>query len=162
MNRDLNLTWTEHPDDRVGPRLECVASTWEGTRCDYGEALKGTRANCATFVWAIVAELCRMPAPPFEIDMRSVLHHRKPGLLAIRKLRLTYPMTRVRDGSAMPGDIIVAGLTHGGPSHVMVVGSTKNTVWHCTHHGVCRGGWVLPGNSRLMKVYRPDSDRWFR
>lgn len=153
--RPFDLTWTEAPAD-CG-KLRVVLESWRGTPCKDGEALKGTRANCATFVWAVMLELHRPnPAPePFLFRMADVHHGPHPAALAaVGRFKETFHLEQIEGSEVRPGDILVAGPAHGGPSHLMIVGPRKNTVWHCTPQGVQMGGWILPGSLRLNGVFR--------
>ena len=159
----IPLNWTPSQDERVEAYLNVVLGSWEGTRCADGVALKGTRANCATFIWALLAELCHMrDLPEFTFQMGAVFHNAKPGLAAMKRFVDTFPIEPLDGEDVQPGDVIMAGLCHGGPSHLMMVGTRKNTVWHSTHAGVCFGGWVLPDDTQYQATYRCDISRWFR
>ena len=155
--------WRPSRDDRIDSYLDTVLSSWKGTPSEDGIAVKGTRANCATFIWALLVELNHMRRMrQFSFRMNDVLHRPGPGMRALQLFLRTFPLRRISGRNVRPVDFMIAGLRHGGPAHLMVVGTRRNTVWHSTHAGVCQGGWVLPNDMIFMRVYRCDLRRWFR
>lgn len=127
---------------------------WAGTK---GEAVKGVKADCVSFVAAVVREVgaCSdLAIPPY------VTHFGGPPMLQlllntlanVPNLKLV-AMEPKGPPETMAGDLLVLS-NHKGRHHLAIVSS--GVIWHCTESGgVCRASLGDPMLLRaLVAVYR--------
>lgn len=165
--RELSLPNKLAPSEAnmIEARLALVISNWEGTPYMSGQQQRGTAADCIGFVFGVVDEMYGRKSPDRTVlPPDTAMHSREQALATIRALRRLYaPNEPVTDGTIEPGDIIVTGHRQGGPGHVMIAGSKRNTLWHCVNEiGVCQTGiGFADGYERIFGVYRfNDRERW--
>lgn len=165
----MPAAWTPI-DEELTPVLERllgILDGWRGTPYASGQRRRGSGADCVGFVCGALDDLDgRARASDPRIPPDTALHDPRKSVSAVRGLLETYlPWERVESGLLQPGDVLVVGPRGAGPSHAMLVGPVRNTVWHCTAGaGVHQAGWALgTGYERLHAAYRlGDRERWLR
>ena len=146
-------------------RMQVVLESWEGTKYGSGQRCRGVLADCVGAVFGCIDDVDGRPraqAPTMPPD--SALHDPDTSAAALAALRALYEPVEVLSGSdVQPFDILVVGPAFGGPSHAILVGPQKNTLWHCTpSSGFHRAGWALgTGYEICHGAFRiGDRERW--
>jgi cell wall-associated NlpC family hydrolase len=163
----LSATWQALPEalQPSQERFRAALERWRGTPYASGQRAPGAGADCMGFVLGVVDDVDgRSRAHDPRIPPDTALHDPKRSARAVRDILAVYaPWERVENGLLQPLDILIVGPAGAGPSHGMIVGPTRNTIWHCTPTaGVHQAGWCLgTGYDRLHHVYRlADRERW--
>lgn len=151
----------------VYERMHDVLLGWQGTRYGSGQRCRGVLADCVGFVFGAIDDVDGRPraqSPSMPAD--TALHDAASSAEAMRALRDLYePVEVVTGRDVQPFDILVVGPSGGGPGHAILVGPTRNTLWHCTPGaGVHQAGWALgTGYEVLHGAFRiGDRERWYR
>lgn len=154
-------------DAQVMLNMLDVLDGWADTRYGSGQRCRGVLADCIGFVFGAIDDLDGRPraqAPSMPPD--TALHDPASSSEALRALRALYePVEALTSPEVQPFDILCVGPSLGGPSHAMLVGPAKNTIWHCTPGaGVHQAGWSLgAGYEVLHGAFRiGDRRRWLR
>lgn len=156
-------------DPRAISNLGDVLRSWAGTPYSSGQRLRGRAADCIGAVFGAIDELDGRPrAQDPGLPQDTAMHHRESAVVAMREIMRRYaPLRKLQsvDGAPIvvqPGDLVVTGLSNGGPGHIEIVGSRKNELWHATAGpGFHQGGWSLLSEQVLYGVWRPEEkDRW--
>lgn len=146
--------------------MNVVLAAWEGTRYGSGQRCRGVLADCVGAVFGCIDDLDGRPraqSPQMPADV--ALHDPETSMEALQALRALYEPIHVVSGPVQPFDILVVGPTLSGPSHIMLVGTGRNHLWHCTSGaGFHRSGWSLgTGYEVLHGIFRiGDRERWLR
>lgn len=168
----LYLRWTplriaEIDQSATLEAMHDVLAGWEGTRYGSGQRCRGVLADCIGAVFGCIDDLDGRPraqAPSMPPD--SAVHDPSTAAAALRALRELYqPIESLSGVEVQPFDIVVVGPLGGGPSHAMLVGPQRNTLWHCTPGaGFHRAGWSLgEGYEVCHSAARiGDRHRWLR
>lgn len=166
------LVWAPLPRELRGAqwKLEAALRAWKNTPYRSGQRLRGVGGDCIGDVFGVIDDIDGRPRaqnPVLPAD--TALHDPESAHEAVGILRRLYsPAKRLHwtDGTleVQPGDLLVVGPSLGGPGHLMIVGTQKNTIWHASNsaEGFCMTGWALgDGFERLFAVYRlGDRERW--
>ena len=167
--RKLHLRWEPLPWLFV-PLLRpmsTILAAWEGTKYGSGQSCRGALADCIGFVFGAIDDLDGRPrARSATMPPDTALHDPETSSEALRALRALYePIEVISSAYVQPFDIVVVGPSLGGPSHAMLVGPQKNTLWHATPaSGVHRAGWALgDGYEAFHGAFRiSDRTRWLK
>lgn len=164
----MELVWTPYSDRKpslMTHTLGGVLAGWKGTPYRSGQQCKGYGVDCVRFVCAVLDELEGKSRGFKTLPPDAALHAPEVARLVMRRIMRTFwPWDSVLDGTAEPGDVLVAGPRHGGPGHAIIVGPTRNTLWEATYPRVRQTGWGLQGSihNKLFRVLRMRnrSERW--
>lgn len=172
--RHLALTWAPLPVElgNAQERLEAALQAWAGTPYISGQRLCGVGCDCIGGVYGVIDEVDgRKRAQDPQLPPDTAMHDPTSAYRAVAAIRRLYsPAERLRRQGGIlvvqPGDQVVVGSNNGGPGHLMLVGTRKNTLWHAAGRGARfeQTGWALgDGFERLFAVYRlGDRERWMR
>lgn len=146
-------------------RFEQILAEWEGTKYRSGANSKGEVADCLGFGFGVIDELYRRVSPAIErLPADTALHDPATARAALRVLlRIYQPAEEVTNGLVEPADILITQAPKGGPGHLMLVGPSRNTLWHCNAGvGVQRSGFSLPAEfAQVHSIYRfSDREKW--
>jgi hypothetical protein len=164
------LTWSEGGlSPEVLINLDRVLRSWARTPYSSGQRLKGRGADCIGSVFGVIDELDgRLRAQDPGLPQDTAMHHRDTAVVAMKEILRRYAPLRKLGAMGRaplvvePGDLLVTGLSNGGPGHLEMVGARKNELWHATAGpGFHQGGWSLLSEQVLYGVWRPEEkDRW--
>ena len=149
-------------------RLEGVLASWEGSSYESGASVRGVAADCIGSIFGILDDLDaqgRGRTSPLPHD--AAMHNRAAAMSTMRELITRYrpnvslPISSDGFFHVQPGDIVATGYPNGGPGHVEMVGTRKNTLWHALpESGFHQTGFgLLEGAQLIWRVYRV-GDRW--
>jgi hypothetical protein len=146
--------------------LENILLAWSHTEYGSGQRCRGIAADCIGFVCGALDDIDgRARARDPRIPPDSALHDPERSKQAMRDILAVYePWVPVRD-ALEPFDVVIVGPAGGGPGHAMLVGTRRNTLWHCSQErGVHMSGWSLgEGYESLHAAFRlGDRERWIR
>jgi len=143
--------------DQATEKLRQVIQLWENTPYMPGQQVVGVGVDCVRFVCQVFKALHNLPEIPLEkVPADASMHSREGAIRTMRKIMKAYaPIVQVTDGSIEPGDVIIVGYAGGGPGHAMLVGTTKNAIYHADSTGVIRTGLgVVGGQQTVFGVFR--------
>lgn len=147
-----SLSWA------VQQRIDSALSGWAGTPYGSGQQCKGEGVDCIRYLAAFVDEMYGHKRCPTERLPQDYSMHTRAGAISVmRKILRIYPeMKKVPGTTLEPGDVVVVGPKEGGPSHCLIVGAKKNTMWHAANNtGVCMTGWgLMRDQQKIFRVYR--------
>lgn len=149
----------------VSVRIAKTLRSWEGTKYGSGQSCKGTLADCIGFGCGVIAELRRIPLDDLpRLPPDTCFHAPETARAAMRVLLEAFaPVIAIEDAQVQPLDVVISGPPDGGPGHMMLVGTQRNTLWHVNRGGlVCYTGFgFMHDAQRLFAVYRPtDKASW--
>jgi hypothetical protein len=139
-------------------KLEILFDQWKGTPYMAGNQCKQSGVDCVRWVTAILDMMYGRPPTDIKtLPSDASFHNKRAAMRAMLKIKRLYPHCKVlRNNPLEPGDLIIVGPPGGGPGHAMLVGTEKNTLWHCApRSGVCKTGWsLIVGHQHIFRVYR--------
>lgn len=161
--------WEPLADPVAQGALERVLQSWAGTKYGLGQQCKGVATDCVRFVCGVLDELSGKQTPIHTLPPDTCFHAPELAIAGTHRIKSLYePVEEISDGCVQPGDVVVTGPKEAGPSHAMIVGSRKNTVWHCASLGRRVGvtvtgllGCYMMGH-RVFMVYRLKNRTWGR
>lgn len=144
--------------DIINLRLNTLFDGWQGTPYMAGNQCKQSGVDCVRWVTAVLdAMYNRTSTDIVTLPSDASFHNKRGAMKAMLHIKRLYPHCKVlRQAPLEPGDLVIVGPPGGGPGHAMLVGTQKNTLWHCApHSGVCKTGWSLAvGHQHIFRVYR--------
>lgn len=139
-------------------KLAVLFQQWQGTPYMAGNQCIQKGVDCVRWVTAVLDMMYdRAPTDIQTLPSDGSFHNKRGAMKAMIKIKRLYPHCKVlRDEPLEPGDLVIVGPPGGGPGHAMLVGTEKNTLWHCAPlSGVCKTGWsLIVGNQHIFRVYR--------
>lgn len=125
---------------------------------------KGVGADCVGFVCGLLDELLDLePEERPRIPQDATLHAEGANLKVVMYFKRRYkPLTRLHPKGCTfivgPGDLVLSKVGKGA-NHIYVVGTEKNTCWHCWEgSGVSRAS--LSTMMAPIEAYRPERLTW--
>jgi hypothetical protein len=153
------LEWT--PASRPLARLDGELLGWQGTPYGSGQGVKQGAADCIGSVFGIIDSLDGVTRERDSLPADVALHARDTAIGAMKKLMRVYGPSKITDGRVQPGDLLVVGQANGGPGHVLIVGTQRNTLWDSQPLvGFQRRGWALDASQVFHAAFRPDKSKW--
>lgn len=142
----------------INLKLYTLFERWQGTPYMAGNQCKQRGVDCIRWVTAILDKMYSIPPTNITtLPSDASFHNKRGAMKAMVQIKRLYPHCKVLRHEPMePGDLVIVGPPGGGPGHAMLVGTQKNTLWHCTpQSGVCKTGWSLAvGHQHIFRIYR--------
>lgn len=165
VHRPLRLMWQPEP---VGfsARLTLILERWENV--PYADQIPTKEgASCMGLSCAVLDELYGIDDGEHLVGLPPDVALKTPETArsAMRWFKERYEVERIEDGTIQPGDLVVVTPGNGNtPSHLLMVGPRKNTLWHTVEdlyvHYI---GMSLPVTLKHHSTYRcKDRSSWAR
>lgn len=142
----LTVKWQE-PKYGSG-ELEILLNMWAGTEyVSGGSSIDG--ADCLGSVFSIHG------LPHDRIPADTSMHDPETARATMKHLIREANLEVVDGGFVLPGDLLVFCTASGGPAHLAIVGTQRNTFWHSTPGaGFSKSGWACPPGQQLLRCFR--------
>ena len=142
----------------IQTKLNALFEMWQGTPYMSGNQCIQKGVDCVRWVTAVLDMMySRDPTNIKTLPSDASFHNKRGAMKAMIQIKRMYPHCKVLRSEPMePGDLVIVGPPGGGPGHAMLVGTEKNTLWHCApFSGVCKTGWSLAmSHQHIFRVYR--------
>lgn len=154
-------------DVRVEREIDGFLKSWEGVPYSIGRGDREQGSDCVYFMCNFLNHMWKRSSDIADALQGDVaLHKPRRARKAFQRISREFVPHKdhIKDMSLEPGDILVVGPRREDrkkvPSHAMIAGGRKHTLWHATSRGIRQTGIGLDSSYELLHILRPSKEDW--